>query len=237
LALDPLVSLEVEPVSDIAKARANIEAVMESCACQGEGCHWCGLMKEALAALPVEPTDTAPLAVLSDFLKDHGAHALLAAAEDPVKELLALREQKWRSIELREEVHPFDTNRARFEATVSLEGLASTNYGFTRSEALEYALRGLATEFAARAAGERVPTKVPHIDQLEPGSIVIGLVTFRVDDGRGGAVEVRRGPFGGLYDNDGQPVTCVHPVRHRIQMEAGDYCSACRHQATPRPVP
>jgi hypothetical protein len=83
-------------VADLAKARAAVKAASDECHRRYRHpmpCERCEGLTQALAALNAspEPADVAGLAVLSDYLKDHGAHELLSAVEDPVKELLELR--------------------------------------------------------------------------------------------------------------------------------------------------
>lgn len=132
-------------------------------------------LQAAWEALKAEPFDASPLHVLSDFLKDHGAHALLSAAEDPVKELLALREQKWRSIELTEDTRP-DLEQ-RFWVDLKFEGLTAWAGGTSRGEVLARSLRMLATELDARAAGERVPGAGLFVSEIPPR---LGVVTVRI---------------------------------------------------------
>lgn len=56
-----------------------------------------------------DPIDPAPLHVLADFLRDHGALDLLTATQDPVKELLELRERVHTALaELSGEVTAYD---------------------------------------------------------------------------------------------------------------------------------
>lgn len=116
-----------------------------------------------------DPIDPTPLAVLSDFLKDHGAHHLLSACEDPVRELLALREQLKNAVTVR--VEPAAIPRSASDlgqvdygqrVTLTFRGVTVREAHREGTLAMAGALVRLATEVDARW---------PH--RLEGGSRVL----------------------------------------------------------------
>lgn len=150
-------------MADLAKARRLVQQAIDEHFCDDNGmpeCVRCRMLREGLAVLPSEPADVAGLAVLSDYLKDHGQHALLSAVEDPVKELLELRSEAAR---LRRRI-----DQSAIVSSYREGGVAVTYRGSTvhrvhpdATFALAEALRGLADEIDARTAGGWVPRETP----------------------------------------------------------------------------